>query len=60
MRSMMAALDRVETDAAVRAVILTSAGDRAFSAGADIHEFSESVRRGRDAAISDFVRRGKR
>jgi enoyl-CoA hydratase/carnithine racemase len=56
---LMAALDRIETDPLVRAVILTGAGDRAFSAGADIHEFSESVRRGRDAAVRDFVRRGQ-
>ena len=44
---LMAALDTIETDADVRAVILTGAGERAFSAGADIHEFSDSVRRGR-------------
>lgn len=56
---LMTALDRVETDPEVRAVILTGAGERAFSAGADIHEFSESVRRGRDAAVSEFVRRGQ-
>jgi len=56
---LMAALDRIETDAAVRAVILTGAGERAFSAGADIHEFSESIRAGRAAAIRDFVRRGQ-
>jgi enoyl-CoA hydratase len=56
---LMAALDRIETDAALRAVILTGAGERAFSAGADIHEFSESVQRGREAAIRDFVRRGQ-
>ena len=56
---LMAALDTIETDAGVRAVILTGAGERAFSAGADIHEFSESVRRGRDAAVRDFVRRGQ-
>ena len=43
----------------MRAVILTGAGDRAFSAGADIHEFSGSVRRGAAAAIRDFVRRGQ-
>ena len=29
---LMAVLDRIETDAAVRAVILTGAGERAFSA----------------------------
>ena len=56
---LMTALDRIETDPEVRAVILTGAGERAFSAGADIHEFSESVRRGRDAAVSEFVRRGQ-
>ena len=45
---LMAALDAIETDAGVRAVILTGAGERAFSAGADIHEFAGSVRRGRE------------
>lgn len=56
---LMAVLDIIETDAAVRAVILTGTGERAFSAGADIHEFSGSVRQGRDTAIRDFVRRGQ-
>ena len=56
---LMAALDRIETDPAVRAVILTGAGERAFSAGADIHEFSQSIRHGREAAVRDFVRRGQ-
>jgi enoyl-CoA hydratase/carnithine racemase len=56
---LMAALDRVEVDAGVRAVILTGAGERAFSAGADIHEFSGSVRQGIDVALRDFVRRGQ-
>jgi enoyl-CoA hydratase len=56
---LMAVLDTIETDAAVRAVILTGAGERAFSAGADIHEFACSVRRGRDTGVRDFVRRGQ-
>ncbi len=56
---LMAALDAIETDTSVRAVILTGAGDRAFSAGADIHEFAGTVRLGRDTAIRDFVRRGQ-
>jgi enoyl-CoA hydratase/carnithine racemase len=56
---LLALLDALETDAAVRAVILTGAGDRAFSAGADIHEFSESVKQGVNAALRDFVRRGQ-
>ncbi len=56
---LMAALDAIETDDSVRAVILTGGGERAFSAGADIHEFSGSVRRGRAMAVRDFVRRGQ-
>jgi enoyl-CoA hydratase/carnithine racemase len=56
---LMAVLDAIETDEAVRAVIVTGAGDRAFSAGADIHEFAGSVRSGSNAAIRDFVRRGQ-
>ncbi|MGJ5136111.1 crotonase/enoyl-CoA hydratase family protein [Bradyrhizobium oligotrophicum] len=56
---LMGALDRIETDAGVRAVILTGAGQRAFSAGADIDEFTASVRQGRAGALRDFVRRGQ-
>jgi enoyl-CoA hydratase/carnithine racemase len=54
---LMAALDTIEIEAGIGAVILTGAGERAFSAGADIHEFSETVRRGADVAVRDFVRR---
>lgn len=53
-------LDRIETDASARAVILTGAGDRAFSAGGDIPEFARSVADGVDAALRDFVSRGQR
>jgi len=56
---LMALLDIIEIAPEVRAVILTGAGDRAFSAGADISEFSASVRRGTNTAIRDFVRRGQ-
>jgi enoyl-CoA hydratase/carnithine racemase len=56
---LMAALDVIEIEAGVRVVILTGAGERAFSAGADIHEFSASVRRGANVALRDFVRRGQ-
>lgn len=56
---LMAILDRIEDDADIRAVILTGAGDRAFSAGADIAEFSKSVKCGPDAAVKAFVRRGQ-
>jgi enoyl-CoA hydratase len=38
-----AVLDEVERDAAVRAVVLTGAGDRAFVAGADIEEYSRQT-----------------
>jgi enoyl-CoA hydratase/carnithine racemase len=36
--SLMAALDRIEVEASVRAAILAGAGEYAFSAGADIDE----------------------
>jgi enoyl-CoA hydratase/carnithine racemase len=52
-------LDTIEGAEDIRAVILTGAGDRAFSAGADISEFSETVRQGPDAAVRAFVRRGQ-
>ncbi|CAL8980974.1 Short-chain-enoyl-CoA hydratase [Rhodoplanes serenus] len=57
--ALMAHLDAIETDPAVRAVVLTGAGDRAFSAGGDIREFSGSVARGVAAATQEFVRRGQ-
>ena len=56
---LMSLLDRLEDARDVRAVILTGAGERAFSAGADIHEFAESIRCGPDAAAKSFVRRGQ-
>ncbi len=43
----------------MRAVILTGAGDRAFSAGADIAEFAGSIEAGLEPALRDFVRRGQ-
>ncbi len=57
---LLAILDRIETDDAAGAIILTGAGERAFSAGADIREFSLSVAAGADAALRDFVMRGQR
>lgn len=55
---LMALLDQIETDPDVHAVIVTGAG-RAFSAGADIHQFSGSVAQGGNVAVRDFVRRGQ-
>lgn len=52
-------LDQLESNPDVQVLILTGAGDRAFSVGADIHEFSESVRKGAATAVRDFVRRGQ-
>src|SRR5260221_1827321 len=56
---LMMRLDAIEVANDVRAVIITGAGARAFSAGADIHEFSASVRQGANTAVRDFVRRGQ-
>src|ERR1700712_668802 len=56
---LMQLLDQIEDDADVGVIILTGAGDRAFSSGADIREFSESIKEGPDAAVKAFVRRGQ-
>jgi enoyl-CoA hydratase/carnithine racemase len=52
-------LDRCEADPGVRVVILTGAGECAFSAGGDIPEFAASIEQGVDVAVRDFVRRGQ-
>ncbi|MGI3164844.1 crotonase/enoyl-CoA hydratase family protein [Pseudooceanicola sp. 200-1SW] len=57
---LMERLDEIEDDNSLRAVVLTGAGDRAFSAGGDIHEFAQSVKAGPDIAVKEFVRRGQR
>src|SRR5689334_8137466 len=57
---LMAELDAAEEDDDLRAIVLTGAGERAFSAGADIACFAPSVRRGQAAALREFVRRGQR
>ncbi len=56
---LLSLLDAVNTDPAIGAVILTGAGERAFCAGGDIPEFSDSVREGPDTVLRDFVRRGQ-
>ncbi|MFG1343371.1 crotonase/enoyl-CoA hydratase family protein [Xanthobacter autotrophicus DSM 431] len=58
--TLLALLDGIEGDAAVRGVILTGAGERAFSAGGDIPQFSRSVAVGADVALRDFVARGQK
>ncbi len=55
---LMSHLDTIEDSATLRAVIITGKG-RAFSAGADISEFSDSVRRGVEPALKEFLRRGQ-
>ncbi|MCV3210234.1 crotonase/enoyl-CoA hydratase family protein [Mesorhizobium sp. YC-39] len=57
---LLAVLDDIEVDDAVHAVVLTGAGERAFSAGGDIPEFSASIAGGADIALRDFVTRGQR
>lgn len=56
---LMQLLDQIESDETIRAVIITGAGDRAFSAGGDIYEFNESIKEGPDIAVRDFCRRGQ-
>jgi enoyl-CoA hydratase/carnithine racemase len=55
--ALQAALDAIEQDPATRAVILTGAGERAFSAGADIHAFAPIIAGG--GAMAGFVRPGQ-
>ncbi|MBC7799388.1 MAG: enoyl-CoA hydratase/isomerase family protein [Gemmatimonadaceae bacterium] len=57
--AIVAALDRIESDAAIGAVVITGAG-RAFSAGADIAAFQRHMRAGPADAIMHFVRPGHR
>ena len=52
------ALDEVEEEDKIRAVVMTGSG-RAFSAGADIHEFSQDVKLGPQIVHRRFVRRGQ-
>lgn len=51
-------LDLVESDDSLRAVILTGAGQRAFSAGADILSLEASIAGGTERALREVVGRG--
>jgi enoyl-CoA hydratase/carnithine racemase len=52
-------LNSIERDDSIRVVILTGAGEKAFSAGADIAGFSPSVEAGVATAMREFVGRGQ-
>jgi enoyl-CoA hydratase/3-hydroxyacyl-CoA dehydrogenase len=50
------AVEKADSDKAIRCVVITGAGDRAFSAGADIDEFSKLT----PAQALDYTRAGKK
>ena len=43
LQELVEALERLDTDAACRAVVVTGAGERAFAAGADIREMADAT-----------------
>jgi enoyl-CoA hydratase/carnithine racemase len=57
--AIMNAFDELEADDLVRAVILTGAGNQAFSAGADIPALARTIAGGTEQALRDFVQRGQ-
>ncbi|MGK4578633.1 enoyl-CoA hydratase-related protein [Kitasatospora sp. HPMI-4] len=57
--ALLAALYEVEEDDTLRAVILTGAGERAFSAGADIPSLAVSIAGGTERALREIVARGQ-
>lgn len=56
--ALLASLDRIDSDDSVRAIVLTGAGRRAFSAGADIPSLAGSIAGGPERALREVVRRG--
>lgn len=52
-------LQDLEADDAIRAVILTASGERAFSAGADITDLAASLEGGTERALREIVARGQ-
>ena len=56
---LLALLDMIEDDPAIRAIVMTGAGDRAFSAGGDIPEFAATIKTGVDEAVKAFCKRGQ-
>ncbi|MER7638893.1 enoyl-CoA hydratase-related protein [Streptomyces sp. NPDC126522] len=56
--ALLAQLDLIDSDDSVRAVILTGAGHKAFSAGADIPSLAASIAGGPERALREIVRRG--
>lgn len=52
-------LDDVADDPSLRVIVLTGSGGRAFSAGADIFELAQTLEKGPEAAIREFVYRGQ-
>ncbi|MFB7136573.1 crotonase/enoyl-CoA hydratase family protein [Streptomyces sp. NPDC056237] len=56
--ALLAQLDLIDSDDSIRAVVLTGAGHRAFSAGADIPSLAASIGGGPERALREIVRRG--